>query len=347
MSRNFQVSLTCDFMPAEGEPDVGLDLLRAEACVEYQLFRSMPPAVAPEQITGFDALLLGGQLLTREILNGRDMRLAILARLGVGYDRVDVKALTDNDILLTITPDGIRRPMATAIVTLILALSHEVAAKDRLFRAAGWARRLEIEGRGVVGRTVGSVGVGNIGKELFRLLQPFGMVHLATDPFTTPESVAGLQVELTDLETLMRKSDFVCVNCPLMPETQGLIGEREIGWMKPTAYLINTARGPIVDQKALTLALQEKRIRGAGLDVFEKEPPEEDDPLLKLDNVLITPHSLGVTDQCLRGTGESALRSVLSVFQGEVPPFIVNREVLDRPGFRKKLEANRQQWASS
>ncbi|MCZ6514960.1 MAG: dehydrogenase, partial [Acidobacteria bacterium] len=149
MGRNFQVSLTFDFMPAAGEPDVGLDLLRAEACVEYQLFRSMPPEVAPEQIADFDALLLGGQRLTREMLNGQDMRLSVLARLGVGYDRVDVEALTDNEVLLTITPDGIRRPMATAIVTLILALTHEVADKDRLFRATGWARRLEIEGRGV------------------------------------------------------------------------------------------------------------------------------------------------------------------------------------------------------
>jgi phosphoglycerate dehydrogenase-like enzyme len=161
-----------------------------------------------------------------------------------------------------------------------------------------------------------------------------------------PEAAAGLGVEIVDLETLLHRSDFVSLHCPLTPETRGLIGERELSWLKPTAYFINASRGPIVDQGALYRVLKDHKIRGAALDVFEKEPIADDDPLLGLDNVILTPHTLCWTDQCFLGMGQSAIASALAVLRGEMPPYVVNREVLEKAGMRAKLDANRARWAS-
>jgi phosphoglycerate dehydrogenase-like enzyme len=155
--------------------------------------------------------------------------------------------------------------------------------KDRLTReaAAGFAKRGDYMGLGLVGRTLGSIGIGNIGAELFRLIKPFEMRLIAHDPYADPKLVAELGVELVGLEDVFRRSDFVSVSCPLTPETCHLVNADRLALMKPTAYLINTSRGPIVDQKALTKALEERRVGGAGLDVLEKEPPDAEDPILR------------------------------------------------------------------
>jgi phosphoglycerate dehydrogenase-like enzyme len=144
-------------------------------------------------------------------------------------------------------------------------------------------------------------------------------------------------VRLVDLDTVFREADIVTVNCPLSNETRHLVNAQKIALMKPTAYLINTARGPIVDQKALTLALQERRIAGAGLDVLEKEPPDADDPILKLDNVTLAPHALCWTDQCFAGIGASCVRAVLGIMRGQTPPTVVNRPVLDSARWKARL----------
>ncbi|HUE76284.1 MAG TPA: NAD(P)-dependent oxidoreductase, partial [Chloroflexota bacterium] len=253
------------------------------------------------------------------------------------YDNVDVEALTNHDVMLAITPDGVRRPVASSIVLFVLALAHQLPAKERALRTAGWHGPSTIIGVGLAGRVLGSIGIGNIGAEVFRLIKPFGMRFLAHDPYANPEVAAELGVELVDLDELLRQSDFVCINCPLSPATRGLVGERELGLMKPTAFLINTARGPIVDQSALYRALHERRIRGAALDVFEKEPIDSGDPLLSLDNLIVTPHAICFTDEVALGNGQSAIRAMLSVSRGDNPPHIVNREVLTRPGMRTKL----------
>src|SRR5262249_3963563 len=151
------------------------------------------------------------------------------------------------------------------------------------------------------------------------------------------EVAAALRVRLTDKETVFRESDFVCVNTPLTPETRGFIGAREFSLMKPTAYFINTARGPIVEEKALHAALSERRIAGAALDVFQQEPIAPDNPLLKLDNVILTPHSICWTDEFFRNNAESAFRSVVAVATGKTPAFVVNRDVLEHPSVRARL----------
>ena len=158
---------------------------------------------------------------------------------------------------------------------------------------------------------------------------------LAYDPFV---SSAPEDVELLSLEAVLRESDFVTINCPLSDQTQNLIGARELEWMKSTAYLINTARGPIVNHDALVEALQGRRIAGAGIDVFEIEPVPRDDPLLKLDNVIVSPHSIAWTQEVFRDNSLHACRNVLEVAQGRAPRHVVNREVLERPGCREKLK---------
>jgi phosphoglycerate dehydrogenase-like enzyme len=163
------------------------------------------------------------------------------------------------------------------------------------------------------------------------------MNFIAHDPFANKAVATELGVRLVDLDTVFRESDIVAVNCPLSAETHHIVNAQKIALMKPTAYLINTARGPIVDQKALTKALQEHRIAGAGLDVLEKEPPDADDPILRLDNVTLAPHALCWTDQCFAGIGASDVRTVIEVMHGRAPATVVNRAVLESERWRARL----------
>jgi D-3-phosphoglycerate dehydrogenase len=334
----FRVGVTCDFLKPDGSSD--LDKIAGplfdKAGLYWEYIAEHSPELTAVQVKDYDALLVLGAGITTNTFTGTD-RLAIVARFGVGYDKVNVQACTDNGVLLTIAPDGVRRPVATSILTFVLSLSHQLLIKDRLIRTGRWKDTKDYMGMGLVGRTLGLVGMGNIGKETFKLAKPFGMRHITCDPYVTPAEAEEIGVELVDLDTLMRTADFVCVCCPLTEETQGLIDARCISLMKPTAYLINTARGPIVEQKALTEALQDQRIQGAGLDVFEQEPISNDDPLLNLDNVIVTPHSICWTDECFEGNGKSACESIISVASGQMPSWIVNRDVIDSPKLQKKL----------
>lgn len=297
-----------------------------------------------EQISQYDGILSLSLRYPAEALAGAG-RLSVLARWGVGYDMIDVPACTANDVLLAITPDAIRRPVAEGIVTLLLAITKQVRNKDLLVRRGQWERKTQYQGVALEGRTLGSVGIGNIGSDLFRLLAPFGLARmLAFDPYATPEHAASLGVALVDLPTLLHESDFVCVNCPLTEETYHLIGEAEFALMKPTAFFVNTARGPIVDEAAITKVLQEGRIAGAALDVFEQEPLPLPKPLTELDNVILAPHAVAWTDQSAAGNGNEAVDNILAVLRGDVPKNTVNRAVAERPDFRAKLAANAARW---
>lgn len=336
----FRVALSGDFRKADGSPtfpDFDLAPLRTARNVEAVILDNASP-LKPEQLEDFDALILLAHRFDAASVP-KSGRLAVIARFGVGYDTVDVPACTANDIALVITPDGVRRPVAVSIITFMLALTGKVMVKDRLARSGppGFAARGEHMGVGLVGKTLGSLGVGNIGAEMFRLARPFDMRFIAHDPFADRNVAAELGIELVSLEDLFARSDVLCVNCPLMPETHHIVNAERLSLMKPTAYLINTARGPIVDQAALTKVLQERKIAGAGLDVFEQEPTDPDDPLLKLDNIIAAPHALCWTDQCFAGNGAADVKAVLDVMQGQVPRGVVNRQVLDSDGFKAKL----------
>jgi phosphoglycerate dehydrogenase-like enzyme len=337
----FRVALSGDFVKADGSPTFpmfDLSPLRSEPNVEVDYVAPVDGVMPAAGLAGHDALILLTPKFDKSSVPA-DGRLAIVARFGVGYDSVDVEACTAAGIALAITPDGVRRPVAAAILTFILALAGKMMIKDRLTRGgpSEFAKKTQHMGTGLVGRTLGSVGIGNIGAEMFRLCKPLDMTFIAHDPFADRKVVDSLGVRLVDLETVFRESDFVTVNCPLMPETTHLVNAERLALMKPTAYLINTARGPIVDQKALTKVLQERRIAGAGLDVFEPEPPPADDPILKLDNVILAPHALCWTDQCFAGIGASDVKAVLDVMHGRDPVGIVNRNVLASATWKKRL----------
>jgi D-3-phosphoglycerate dehydrogenase len=334
----FRVGITRDFLKADGSlgfGDIGLGLLDETENLRHEFlpeaFAELPRHVADQ----YDALLVLAPRVTAGTLDGCE-RLSLVARFGVGYDTVNVDACTSNGVLLTITPEGVRRPVATAALAFLLALSHKLVIKDRLTRDGRWAEKLDHMGTGLTGRTLGVIGLGNIGRELFHLATPFEMRYVAFDPYLTHDR-APEGIEMLGLEQVLTESDFIVVCCALTAETHHLLDARRLRSMKPMAYVINVARGPIIDQAALTAALAERRIAGAALDVFETEPVAADDPILRLDNVIVAPHAIAWTDELFKRTGRVACQSIIDVAQGRLPQSIVNRQVLDHPALQAKL----------
>lgn len=337
----FRVGITPDFYTdAKGRFESAVETrLVPVSAIEYGPMPPQPNKTAtPAALNQFDALFALGLKITRESLVGVD-RLAVVARWGVGYDMIDVSALTDAGIALAITPNAVKTPVAEAILTFIFALSKDLREQDHVIRSGKWRGSLRRLGLGIHGKVLGSVGCGNIAREMFRLSASLGFGRfIAHDPYADTVAARALGVELVSLEQVLRLSDYVTINTLLNPGTRGMIGATQIAMMKPTAFLINTARGPIVDQKALTAALQDQRIAGAGLDVFDREPVEPDDPILSLDNVLLSPHGLAWTEEIVRDNGLEACDHILSVARGEAPDGLVNPQVLDHAGFRGKLQ---------
>jgi phosphoglycerate dehydrogenase-like enzyme len=340
MERRFRVAISPHLIRPNGtlgSGNVEFDAPRSAMPVDWV---RIPPAkdgasahggpLEPAQVAGFDALLLYSERLTAATLEGSD-RLALVARFGVGYDAVDVPACTRYGALLTITPDGVRRPVASSVIAFLLALAHRLPDRDRLTRAGKWNEARAEPGLGLAGRTLGLVGLGNIGREVVRLIAPFGMAILAYDPYAGPLGTEADGTRLVDLNFLLRDSDFVCITCPLNEETFHLLDVARLALMKPTAYVINAARGPIVDQAALTAMLRDGRLAGAALDVFENEPIDSNDLLLKMDNVILAPHAICWTDECIRGIYQSAWESIADVASSRIPRYVVNREALTHP----------------
>jgi len=334
----FRVGLPREHLKPNGEPVwQGLAVAGFEDVPALELewmperFRTAPAAL----LQRYDAIIASSNRYAPESFLGVE-RLVLIARFGVGHDGIDLEAATRAGVLVTITKGAADRPVAEGALTLMLALGHQVRNKDRLLRLGRWEERHEWTGVELRDRTIGVIGFGGVGRELVRLLQPFGAARLLVcDPYVDefPEGV-----EPAPLEALLRESDFVSVHCPLTPETQGLIGERQLALMKPTAFLINTARGPIVDQEALARALRERRIRGAALDVFREEPIAPHDPLIALDNVILTPHAIAVTEELYRDYQQVAAAQVVCVSRGQLPPHVVNPEVIGSPLLQAKLE---------
>jgi phosphoglycerate dehydrogenase-like enzyme len=340
MTETFHVGLTRDFLTPDGRVgwgEIGLDALTSTPGVTWDFLAAdtaeLPAGVAAD----YDALVVLAPTVTSATLRAAD-RLRLVARFGVGYDNVDVPACTRSGVLLTITPDGVRRPVAVAAMTMMLALMHRLRDKDRLVRTGRWHDKLDFMGTGPRGRVLGLLGWGNIGREVSAVCAPLGMRQIAADPYADPAVAAAAGVELCDLDRLFAAADVLLVTCALTPETYHLVDAQRLDRMKSTAYLVNIARGPIVDQHALTTALAERRIAGAALDVFESEPPAADDPLLGLDNVLLAPHAAAWTDEIALGNGTSAIRAVLDVAAGKVPAHVVNPEALNHPKL-SRLEA--------
>ncbi|NBC96895.1 MAG: dehydrogenase [Deinococcus-Thermus bacterium] len=344
----FRVALSGDFRHPDGRlafPDFDLSPLADDPDVEITWVQPEDGVVPAAGLADTDALIL---LVPRFDARSvpADGRLAVVARFGVGYDSVDLDVCTEAGIAVCTAPDGVRRPVAVSILTFVLALSQKLLVKDRLTRRGpeGWARLGDVMGQGLVGRTLGQLGMGSIGAEVFRIAAPLGMRFIAHDPFVDPALAAELGVELVSLEEVFRQSDFLSVSVPSSAATRHLVNAERLALMKPTAYLVNTARGPVVDQKALYRALVDQRIAGAGLDVFEVEPAPADEPLLALDNVVVTPHALCWTDQCFAGIGAADVAAVRAVMRGRTPRSVVNAAVLQTARFRERLDAYRRSF---
>jgi phosphoglycerate dehydrogenase-like enzyme len=337
----FRVAWTADFVKPDGSPrfaDVGLDVLADQPHVEHSHLRENLPVIAPGQLAGVDGVIVLSPAVTAASLEGCPDLLAIV-RFGVGYDSVDVAACTRAEVLAIITAGAVDRSMAEATLAWMLALSHHVRLKDDIVRKGRWDLRAAHQGTELRERTLGVVGLGGIGRSLVELCRGLGMnPPLAHDPFLTPEAAQALGVEPVGLDELLGRADFVTLHCPLTEVTRGLIGARELSRMKPTAYLLNTARGGIVDEDALYDALKSRRIAGAAIDCFVGEPLTAPPRLAELDNVLLAPHAIGWTEELFRDIGGAACRAMLDLSLGQRPRGVLNPEVFDRPGFRAKWQ---------
>jgi phosphoglycerate dehydrogenase-like enzyme len=330
------ISLSADFLNESGGlvfPDIGLGTIAPYPQLRHKFLPEYKAEYTPEQLKGADVLLSLKPKVTAASLEGVT-RLCAIGRFGVGYDNVDIAACTERDIAVYITRQAVVRPVASSIVLLVLAASHNLVWKDRLMRKGEWVASTRVLGKEPRGRVLGTVGLGNIAKEALRLLHPFGFASfLAYDPV-----VAEMDgVRMVSLETLFAESDYVLINCPLTAGTRGLVSESLLRSMKPDAVLINTARGPIVDEAALTRVLLEGAIKCAALDVFEQEPLGAGSPLTGLDNTILTSHSLCWTEELFRDMGRESFAGVLAIGRGAPPAHMVNPEVLTRQGFRNKL----------
>lgn len=341
---HFRVGLSADFTRPDGQPAFpmfDLSPLDEAPGIDWAYVPVTEGRIAAADMAGIDALILLAACFDADSFPG-DGKLKLIARFGVGYDTVDVEACTANDVALVITPNGVRRPVAVAIITMLLALAGKLMVKDRITRQGpeGWAQKSMYMGQGLMGRVLGSVGMGNIGAEMFRMAQPFGMRFIAADPYADEAAAKELGVELVGLEDVFRQADFLAINCPLSPSTERLVDAEKLALMKTSAYLINTSRGPIVDEAALIEALQAGRVAGAGLDVFEDEPGDAGNPLFQMENVILTPHALCWTDQCFAGIGADDVAAVLAVSRGELPDGIVNQNILGSQKWRANLKAS-------
>jgi D-3-phosphoglycerate dehydrogenase / 2-oxoglutarate reductase len=267
----------------------------------------------------------------------RAPNLLIVSTNGAGYDTVDVKACSAGGILVVNQSGGNAEAVAEHVVGMMLCLCKRVGETDRAVRAGKIERRLDYIGGEAFGRTIGIVGLGNVGRRICELAGTLlRMQVLAYDPYLPADVVKARGAAKVELDDLLRRSDFVSINCPLTAETRGMIGAREYALMQPTAYFITTARGSIHDEEALEAALREKKIAGAGLDVWEKEPPPAEHPLMQYDNVIVTPHMAGVTRESRTRMGRFAAEQMLDALDGKPVPRIVNPQVW--PAYAKRFE---------
>ncbi len=352
--RTFHLALTGDFLNLEGSSaygDIRLDLLRKAPFIRYDFIRDHAPRqddpgywdhlysleVTPDHIADIDGLVVLRPWVKRGTFLRGAQRLVAIGRSGAGFDKIDVAACTDNDVVLFNAPHALNHSTASTALLFMLALSKKLFAQDRITRDGRWDLQASVMGSELTGRTLGIVGLGHSGRELVRLVAPFSMRLLAYSPHADPGEAAALGVRLAPLDELVAESDFVSIHARLTAESRRMVGARELGRMKPTAFLVNVARGEIVDQPALVEALAAGRIAGAGLDVFATEPLPLDDPLIKLPNVILTPHWSPATTDIWLDTGLAMSTGMLRVARGEAPENVINRDVLRRPGFQSKL----------
>ena len=276
--------------------------------------------------------------LTSRII-GAAQKLKAVAVWGVGYDHVDIEAASNRGIYVTNCRGANAESVAEHVFALVLALSRKVIQMDALVRGGRWSVQQEtglgasLIPQDLQGKTIGIIGFGEIGSRVSRIAHGFDMRVLVNDPYIVPDRVRDHDVDQVDLDSLLRNADIVTIHTVLTPETTGLIGGRQLATMKPTAILINASRGPVINQGDLAEALEKRSIAFAGLDVFAREPIDPDDPLLELENVVLSPHIAGGSAEALNATSMAVVMEVSRVLRGEVPRNLVNRDQLEKLGF--------------
>lgn len=284
------------------------------------------PLTAPELtslVNGIDGWIAGLDEIDASVIAAAD-GLKVIARYGVGFDRVDVAAATQRGIVVTNTPGANSAAVAELTIGLMLALARRICQANQAVRSGQWPR---ISGVGLTGKTVGLVGFGPIGREVACRLSAFGCRVLVADPYVSPEVVSGCGAILMSLDELLPVSDFVCLHAAATPVTGGMVNESFLRIMKPGAFLVNTARGELIDEAALAQAIESGWLRGAALDCFRKEPPGTEHPLLRLPQVIVTPHTGAHTDEAVNAMGRMALDACLAVLRGERPVHVINPDV--------------------
>jgi len=278
-------------------------------------------------IQGADAIIVTAMFpATRKIIMSAD-RLKMIAIRSAGFEGSDLKAATEKGVVVTNNPGANAESVADMAIGLMLSVSKQIAQKDREMRKGLYPRGSGSED--LFRKTVGIIGLGNIGKRVAKRLQGFEAKVIANDIVEYPDFQKQYNIPYVSKEELLQKADFVTIHVPLDPSTRGMINEERLHLMKKTAFLINTARGPIVDEKALYKALKEGWIAGAGLDVFETEPPVFRDHIL-LDNVVSTPHSAGLSNQATYAMAMETVRKVITLLEGKVPENVLNPDVLKK-----------------
>ena len=339
MKPPFRVFWTADFYDESGAAkykDLGAAVLAQEPRIQQSVFAGHRTPIGSDQLAQAQGVIVLTPQVTAETVSQAE-QLLVLARFGVGYDSVDVHACTAANVLVTITPTAVARPVAEATIGWMIALSHNTLIKDRLVRTGHWNERSKYMGKELRERTLGVIGLGAIARKTIELLRPFGMKQpLAFDPYISEEAARDLAVRRVPLETLLAEADFVSVHCPLTPETRGLLGARQLALMKPDSWLLNTARGGIVDEDALYEVLKARRIAGAALDCFVNEPILTPHRFGELDNVILAPHSIAWTDELFRDIGRAACQVMVDLAQGKQPVGVLNPQVFAQPGFQAK-----------
>jgi D-3-phosphoglycerate dehydrogenase / 2-oxoglutarate reductase len=319
--------------------EIYTDILKARPDVRLdRLENDTPDEVSAPILAAAHAYQIGAARdeLAKHFHADRDLlarapNLLIVSSNGAGFDPVDVEACTAAGVLVVNQSGGNANSVAEHALGMLLTLSKRIIQADRVLRREANVNRNALMGMEVQGKTIGIVGLGNVGRRIAELCK--GLLHmkvLAYDPFLSATEMAARGGEKVELDELLRRSDYVSISCPLTKDNRGMIGAREFALMQPHAYFITTARGFIHDEDALAGALRNKLIAGAGLDVWAKEPPPPDHPLLQFDNVLASPHTAGVTKEARINMGRIAAEQLLDALDGKRPPRLINPEVWPR-----------------
>jgi phosphoglycerate dehydrogenase-like enzyme len=330
LNDRYVVGLTRDGYRADGSSifgDIGLERLDA-AGIEHHLLPELTNPIDPASLEGLDAVLSFGHLHFDGAIAKAAPRLKHIARFGAGYDGIDLEGLASAGVVVTNTPTAVRMPLTLATITLLLALAHRLPQNQRVAQSGQWAEgRGRHRGAGVQGRTLGIVGLGGVGGEVARIAQHLGFTLVGTDRPEARPRAEELSVEFLSLLDVARRSDYVVVAAALTPQTRHLIDGAFLMAMKPTAYLINAARGELVEPSAVRSALLEGRLAGAAFDVLDREPPAADDPILTHPDVIVTPHCLCWTEDFTRDVSTSVIESLIDGANGRQPRHTLNPSV--------------------